>query len=87
LKSFIDLFKFQLKSGAQTLAEMNAFLQRRQEEDEKLRNEIENIQDQLNRWDFLPLSYMFIFFHDTVLKHFTVNLEIIFQQHIRKYFL
>jgi len=49
LESFIDLFKFQLKSGAQTLAEMNAFLQRRQEEDEKLRNEIENIQDQLNR--------------------------------------
>lgn len=42
-------FIFQVKVKAQTLAEMNAFMQRRIEEDDKLKNEIDGILDQLNK--------------------------------------
>jgi len=39
----------QVRLRAQTLAEMNAFMQKRIEEDDKLKNEIDGILDQLNR--------------------------------------
>ncbi|WAR21242.1 CFA43-like protein, partial [Mya arenaria] len=38
-----------LKSSALVLAEMNTFLGKRQEEDERLRNDIDHIQDQLSK--------------------------------------
>ena len=38
-----------VQTKALVLAEMQAFLQRRQEEDERLQNEIEDLNDAINR--------------------------------------
>ena len=43
----------QVKLRANILAEMNAFLQKRHEEDEALRNEIDAISETLNKYDHL----------------------------------
>ena len=40
----------QVKLRAQVLAEMNAFLQKRHDEDEALKNEMDGISDMLNKY-------------------------------------
>jgi hypothetical protein len=43
----------QVKQRALTLAEMTAFVQRRHEEDEQLKNDIEELEEEINRYLFI----------------------------------
>lgn len=51
----------QVKLKALTLAEMQAFLQKRRDEDKAVQQEIKNLSDELERYDDVMLHATFLF--------------------------